>query len=525
MGPKSKRRLKKSLRNHHNQNGSTTNEETTTQQQTKISEEMLERILFRWYQKYQQKKKRVDSVEADMEVTVVLRCEDLLTKARSIVDKVECVENLREKLNLTWIQRWQKLYGIFNKNEIIEVEEPKLEETSNEETIENEVTLSVIPTSEQCQSIDLSTTNKETPPPINEYTKPELIAEEYSLEQIYYVYCYTFNLKSLPDKNYQNDNEFITVLMAANQSGTHRTRVLVTGKEWRPYCLKHVNMVTQPVVYAGGGNGTVTSELFKWWFFKEFEPVVSMLYPKIILYCSDSDFVQSLESSYDNNSRVSVKLIVDPNQYNFNIVLFEFRTLFTSMLLRNYLNFKVDDSSFSNYLQEFNLKDAFLLTHRAWLQIRAETFQRSWMIVQNNIQECPTLNGSKKRKLIFSVEGTEVDVQGDNNLLLELQWMTHDLGLEVSDDDLLAWVNEIHDRLINIKTEEPLNDDVKDYSENGQSDNSRHIVEHLEKVIYWMESEPFSSNLLLCMQDVLTYAKKVDVIVYNIICVLSMRCG
>lgn len=432
MAPKTKRRIKK-IRNE---------KPKSPHQATKINEEMLERILFRWYQKYQQRKKENEEEEAADDETI--SPETLLAKAQSIVDKVDCTDDVKEKLNLDWIHHWQKLYGV----------------------------------TDETQGIDLRV------------TKP--IEEEGS--EIYYLYCFTLNFKGLPSNQVtENENDLVSILMAANKTGTHRTRVLVTGKQWRPPCLKHVNMVTQPVIYAGGGNSIITPELFKWWFSREFDPVVSILYPKTILFTNNSGFLEIITEA---NPRVTIQLN-ETNDFQ-NIVRWEFRTILTSMILRNYLNFKsIESIDFNEYMSNLTIKDAFLFIHRAWLHIRPETFPRAV-----STEEATT----RKSKLVFNRVGSEVDLQGDNNLLLELQWMTHDLGLEVTDDDLLEWVFGTKPE-VEVKVE--LVAEVSGISEEDGSVD-KDIVDHLEKVIFWMESEPFDSNLLLCMQDVLAYAKKVN---------------
>jgi hypothetical protein len=93
-------------------------------------------------------------------------------------------------------------------------------------------------------------------------------------------------------------------------------------------------------------------------------------------------------------------------------------------------------------------------------------------------------------------------------MLLELQWLSHDLGLEVTDDDLATWVLDRGPSdapVISVKTEV-----VDDGSEEVVSGvpTPTEAADHLAHALLWMETEPLDPALLLVVRDIITLAKQ-----------------
>jgi len=93
-------------------------------------------------------------------------------------------------------------------------------------------------------------------------------------------------------------------------------------------------------------------------------------------------------------------------------------------------------------------------------------------------------------------------------MLLELQWLSHDLGLEVTDDDLATWALDCGspDAPQNtVKTE--LEDDGSEEAVSGVPTPAE-AADHLAQALLWMETEPLDPALLLVVRDIITIAKQ-----------------
>ncbi|XP_014244823.1 uncharacterized protein LOC106664004 isoform X2 [Cimex lectularius] len=322
------------------------------------------------------------------------------------------------------------------------------------------------------------------PPPVL-----DAALEGYSDDQIYTGLAFEFDWTSLPDRSMERraPEDRVWLLMAGNKSGRHRTRMLITGKEWRPESLKHVNMLSQPVVYAGGGVGRLTPDLFSWWFHREFSPAALVLNEAgAILVMEKADYLPPSSDCVSSDGKV--KLVVYSEETSPNIKLdqsllrSELKTRYAMLLLHIISMEQSRWMSIPHYLSNFSLKEAFPLLHRAWLNVRPETFRRAW-------------SGA-----LGSVLGEE-----DRMLLLELQWISHDIGFEVTDEDVQIWsssTRELESIPEEVKTEpreETAGETVPTASE---------AVNHLSKALVWMESEPIEPSYLLVLRDIITIAKQ-----------------
>ena len=281
--------------------------------------------------------------------------------------------------------------------------------------------------------------------------------EGYSQDQSYVCLCLQLDWGSLPGLNSVQDR--VWLLAAGNLSGRHRTRLLITGKEWRPDCLKHVNMLSQPVVYAGGGVGRPTPDLFSWWFHREFAPAALALNSGgAVLVCEEAEFLPPAEECVAANGKV--KLIVKSADGSLDLVKSELRTRYAMMLIHS-----VTIEGLSGY----TLKDAFPLLHRSWLNVRPEVFGRT---------------------------GT---TEEDRILLLELQWLCQEAGLETDEASVRAWVAESAPPVNEVKAE-PL--------EEQEVPSAVEAAGLLSKALLWMETEPIEPSYLLVLRDIIAIARQ-----------------
>lgn len=566
-----------------------------------IRELDFERALYRWYERYQHER----SEAGHSEVEIALTLKELIKKAKNLVRVLGGSASLLDTVTKSWVLRWQERYGVpvakenitdealTMTNKMGELEKEKEEDEDDEETkmvpiesIKRKLKKEEGNRMEDCEGSScmksddgqLSSSGEEnlkqilvidtgqepvlhlskTVEPVLKLQTNNIVdgQQHYGNDQIYFAFCFELNWTSLPDKTMDDKNEDpVWLLMAANRSGRHRTRILVTGRQWRPHCLKHVNMLSQPVVYAGGGNGMLTPDLFSWWFRKEFVPAAESLNSEYVLVAEDRWLTSRVEERTDFKN---VRFVPMPQTEiaDWDIICAEFKTRYVTFLLKSLANSaETAVGAVSRYMREFTIKDAFPFFHKSWLSIRSESFQRLTFnfnlldgrglefvdgsaadAIIPGVEEENLINLSKGEKELkikdefgsinLTVNSDERAIrkdrgrlvltrksdvlpshlQEDKLLLLELQWLAHDLGLEVTDEDLSSWV---FDQTLSCK------DGVKvEVNESNLPDGSdclptaSEAVEHLTKALVWMETQPFDSNLLLTVRDIIDLAKQ-----------------
>ncbi|KAL0280877.1 UNVERIFIED_CONTAM: hypothetical protein PYX00_002041 [Menopon gallinae] len=506
-----------------------------------IREIDLERALYRWYERYQQQRREVSRSDA------ALTAEELARKAKNLVQRLGGSAGLSGQISTGWIARWQERYGVPKSDvpdsSVKQESEPKtylepikqrLKKKRFRKNEENEVSSSLdekeepedprkmltIDTGGDADAFPERSEAAQTLLKLGEDVRP--VFEEYDSDKVYFAFCFELDWKSLPDKTLESKNdEPVWLLMAGNRSGRHRTRILVTGRHWRPGCLKHVNMLSQPVVYAGGGKGMMTPDLFAWWFSREFVPAAESLHSEAVLILEERWSSAKLQGGHN----VKLVTVRDDEIIDWGMILAEFRTRYATLLLRK-LSW-TEMTSITQYLSEFTLKEAFPLFHKSWLIIRPETFQRfsdprgegneerphssesiSVSLIQSAMmgggkEEQKEKSGRKKPEMLsLSRRGTAT--QEDRMLLLELQWATHDVGLEVTDEDLSCWAaNSSVVKMESVKTEES-----DPCAEGRNVPNAAEAAEHLSRALLWLETQPIDPNLLLIVRDVIDVAKQ-----------------
>jgi hypothetical protein len=198
---------------------------------------------------------------------------------------------------------------------------------------------------------------------------------------------------------------------------------------------------------------------------------------------------------------------------NHGLVVSELRTRYAMMLLSSVSVNSTDHQHASlvpDYLRNFALKDAFPMLHRSWLTLRSETFLRCWERVASLTNDEPGLcPDAPARSLVLSSSGASpAHAQEDRMMLLELQWLSHDLGLEVTDDDLATWALDCGSADVpqnTVKTE--LEDDGSEEAVSGVPTPAE-AADHLAQALLWMETEPLDPALLLVVRDIITLAKQ-----------------
>ncbi|KAI4497979.1 hypothetical protein M0802_006803 [Mischocyttarus mexicanus] len=333
----------------------------------------------------------------------------------------------------------------------------------------------------------------------------------------------------------RSSGERVWVVGAADHDGHHRTRLLVAGRHWRPRCLRRVNMLSQPVVYAGGGRGSLTADLFLWWFHREFAVTAMAMHPDgAVLVAESADYLPPEGDCIAADGLVRL-FVVPKDCLETRIVVRELRVrLAIGALTRVYHDvyrtklptFERDDDRLESFLKRFTLKEAFADLHRAWLSVRSETFARSWALprereeVESRIGRTNvTGSNSVLRTIVASAEREE-----DRMLLDELRGLAGELGLKVGDEDLARWfmdgeertsrrfdtidLESDQSRLVKIEVEHKSTTDQEGEYEQEEDDNeeeeeptAEETVGLLTRVLTWMEREPLDPGLLLAVRS------------------------
>lgn len=294
-------------------------------------------------------------------------------------------------------------------------------------------------------------------------------------------------------------------------------------------------MLNQPVVYAGGGRGFLTPDLFLWWFHREFAVTAMAMHPDgAVLVAESADYLPPEGDCVAADGLVRL-FIVPKDCLETRLVIRELRVRLATRLLsrarcdvyRDKLSISIeqgDTNSLDAYLRKFTLKEAFADLHLAWLSVRSETFVRSWTLSRDPEDPLAQCSGNGT---ILSLRIHAIDKEEDRILFLELQNLSREIGLEVNDEDLDKWIideesalarhvkktetdEEQHNNRVKIEIDEKYSDrngdeeDCNDSTEYDDSENeptAEESVELLSRVLTWMEREPLDPGLLLAVRS------------------------
>lgn len=436
----------------------------------------------------------------------------LVAKLRRLADQWSCPQSVKAKITLDWVMNWRRKFSI-GKEANAEGENESSAAETNATVVDQKVEAAVKEEAVEETQADATL---------------EQILSGYQEDEVYMCFCFEFCWSSLPDRLLgvrRGDADSLEsgasgteggasgteggavensvfMLMAANRSGRHRTRLCVVGKEWRPACLRHVNMLSQPVVYAGGGDGHITSDLFAWWFYHEFSPGALTINRKVALLAEAKSFLPCHEF-VSSDARAQLLLVpsvaqaqsenAEPVADALNIIETELRVRYAKMLLTSVF---FEDVSAHSYVARFTLREAFPLLHKAWLTIRIESFARHYKMVMAGA--------------VDSAPAECFNEPDDGRLLLELQWMSRDLGLKITDDDLLKWARYgFVSGSVADSAAVPGCLKVEPTDGEEETPTASDAVAHLNKALAWMETEPLDPNYLLFMGEIILMAKQV----------------
>lgn len=295
-------------------------------------------------------------------------------------------------------------------------------------------------------------------------------------------------------------------------------------------------MLSQPVVYAGGGRGSLTADLFLWWFHHEFAVTAMAMHPDgAVLVAESADYLPSEGDCVAADGLVRL-FVVPKDCMETRLVIRELRVRLAIGLLSKARCGVYRDKVFSSsseertdhrldaYLKWFTLKEAFADLHRAWLSVRSDTFARSWTLPRD--RDDHSLAGRNGAILPSRIHA--VDQEEDRMLLVELQNLAREAGLEVDDEELGRWIVDEESALarlvrkrepdeeqqgcrVKIEAEDKWSERNGDEDEDGidgveeDDDDDEPTAEEavglLSRVLTWMEREPLDPGLLLAVRS------------------------
>ncbi|XP_031785810.1 uncharacterized protein LOC100120687 isoform X5 [Nasonia vitripennis] len=307
---------------------------------------------------------------------------------------------------------------------------------------------------------------------------PGQLADGYDEARVYLAHVLCLDWRRLPGRRAEGPGERVWLLAAADRLGRHRTRLLVVGRHWRPRCLEHVNMLSQPVVYAGGGRGALSPELFLWWFRHEFAPAALALHPEGALLVAPRSERLPADGLEEGRARL---LLVPADSLDPRPVADELRARLAAALLGGALveaRMRPGErgGSLDDYLAGVSLKEAFAELHRAWLAVRPESFGRCWTR--------PRAEGRDEREPALAAELRSLSLEA--------------AGLRIDDEDVRRWLSaEEAEREMKSEPEELAR---QAEAEEPAPPEAREVVGLLSRVLRWMETEPLEPGFLLAVR-------------------------
>lgn len=210
------------------------------------------------------------------------------------------------------------------------------------------------------------------------------------------------NWKALPDKTlassqfssapgHKVSKERITVLVAANASGSHALPLFVIGKSQKPRSF--ANMFNLPVVYRGQKNAWMDSSLFNKWYIEDFIPNVlahqrrTQTLGKTILLLDNAPCHPSIDSM-NNLAQMAgytdfevmylppnVTSLIQPMDQG---VIEKLKRLYRKEMLKRLLLADESEESVKEFLKKISIKDCCFMLADCWKEVTSLNLSRAW---------------------------------------------------------------------------------------------------------------------------------------------------
>lgn len=213
----------------------------------------------------------------------------------------------------------------------------------------------------------------------------------------------------------------VTVLVAANMTGTIKQKLLVIGKSKNPRCFKNVKRL--PVTYQSNNKAWMTSEIFTK-FLQDWDKELTKSRKKILLLidnCAAHPNVQNL---------VSIELcFLPPNTTSVLQPLDQGIIKSIKTYFRKFLVMKMIENDNNDCKMNINLLEAINLVSKAWDRVTAET-----------IKNCFKHAGFTSKNLEEPLETESYDEEDDLPLMEWLQVVVKSTEKIISHEEFLDFV-------------------------------------------------------------------------------------
>lgn len=198
--------------------------------------------------------------------------------------------------------------------------------------------------------------------------------------------------------------ERITVMVAANMSGTVKRKLLVVGKYAKPRCFKNVKKL--PVNYKNNKNSWMTKELFVTWL-KEWDDELTLNKKKIILFVDNCP-------AHENVSLKAIKLVFLPP--NTTAILQPMDQGVIKLLKTNYRKQVVlkliHDHENNTTETKLNMLDAILMLDKAWTEVPSLAIANCFKHAKWQRNELPSNYTESSDTLVEWAENLDLVIPG-----------------------------------------------------------------------------------------------------------------
>lgn len=253
----------------------------------------------------------------------------------------------------------------------------------------------------------------------------------------------------------------ITIMCAANATGSHKLDLLVIGKAKKPRSFKGTRAVNMPVSYYNSKKGWMTRDIFSEWFHKKFCPQVREfmkskgLPQKAVLLLDnapshpDESFLKSDDGQiFVKYLPPNVTALIQPMDQG---VIACIKRNYRSSILKKLID---EESDLKTFVKELTVLDAIYESAAAWGLVKPTTMSKSWKKIFSDIsQDGDSFKGFEENTptaadlaaMANSVEGgREVD-EADIN-----EWFDIDCNLpafeNLTDDEILMRAQGIEEQ-------------------------------------------------------------------------------
>ncbi|KAM4687299.1 tigger transposable element-derived protein 5 [Discoglossus pictus] len=219
----------------------------------------------------------------------------------------------------------------------------------------------------------------------------------YGDEQIYNANITGLYWKLLPDQihemklakqpgGHKKVKDRVTILLAANLTGNHKLKPMVVGMLQDPPSLRHHNQDKFPAAYKFCKNACMTPEMLREWFFEEFVPGVKRylrrccLQQRAVLLVNQYPAKPPSEQLQTSDGSIRVLFLSKNTRSKIPSMDQGVISSFKQLYKRELLKFMVScDSSPSDFVRSFMLKDMIYLAGQSWNLIQAGSIEKCWL--------------------------------------------------------------------------------------------------------------------------------------------------